>query len=71
MLELCKNLPYATFPVRASILPSCWDDVKRLIQKDGFTLTIWNSEPLDNDLKNWIFKNTDPKKCFYDIKIIN
>jgi hypothetical protein len=66
MLQLCRIIKYVTFPVRASILPRSWENVKKLLEKDGYTLTIWNSEPLENDLKNWIKQNTDPKKCFYD-----
>jgi hypothetical protein len=66
MLQLCRNIKEVTFPVRASILPRSWENVKKLLEKDGYTLTIWNSEPLDHDLKKWIEQNTDLKKCFYD-----
>jgi hypothetical protein len=66
MLQLCRNIKVVTFPVRASILPRSWENVKKILEKDGYTLTIWNSEPLDSNLKKWIDQNTDPKKCFYD-----
>jgi hypothetical protein len=66
MLQLCRNIKEVTFPIRASILPRSWENIKKLLEKDGYTMTIWNSEPLDYDLKKWIEQNTDPKKCFYD-----
>jgi hypothetical protein len=67
MLDICKGLESATFPVRASILPKFWRNVRKLIENKNHTLTIWNSQPPEDDLKNWIFKNTDPQKCFYDV----
>jgi hypothetical protein len=67
MMQLCRNIKDVTFPIRASILPRSWENVKKLLEKDGYTLTIWNSELLDDDLKKWIEQNTDPKKCFYDL----
>jgi glycerophosphoryl diester phosphodiesterase len=66
MLQLCRNIKEVSFPIRASILPRSWENVKKLLENDAYTLTIWNSEPLDDDLKKWIEQNTDPKKCFYD-----
>jgi hypothetical protein len=67
MLDICRDLENMTFPVRASILPKFWRNVRRLIENKNHTLTIWNSEPPEDDLKKWIFKNTDPQKCFYDV----
>jgi hypothetical protein len=67
MLYICGALDEATFPVRASILPRSWQNVKRLIEKENYTLSIWNGGRVDNDLKDWIIKNTDPQKSFYDL----
>jgi hypothetical protein len=69
ILVICKNLDEATFPVRASILPRSWQNVKKLIQKEGYTLTIWNSGPVDAELNSWILKHTSKQNCFYDFTI--
>jgi hypothetical protein len=70
MLSACQNVDAVTFPVRASILPRSWENVKRLIERRNHTLTIWNSEPVGSSLKDWIDINTDPQKCFYDLKFL-
>jgi|GEM_PF-1440025 len=67
MLAVCKDLEEVIFPVRASSLPGSWKNVKKLIEKEGHTLTIWSSGPIGTKLKDWIIKNTDPNKCFYDL----
>jgi hypothetical protein len=55
-----------TFPVRASILRASWVAVKRLLEGKGRTLTIWNSEPVNAELNNWLLKHTSKQNCFYD-----
>jgi hypothetical protein len=69
MLELCKDLKNVIFPVRASILPASWVAVKRLLEGKGRTLTIWNSEPVNAELNNWLLKHTSKQNCFYDFTI--
>ncbi|HLZ58705.1 MAG TPA: DUF2181 domain-containing protein [Ktedonosporobacter sp.] len=66
MLELCRDIPQLTFPVRASLLPTSWKVLTRLIEPEGYSLTIWNAEPIDKDLQAWIHDNTDPTRTFYD-----
>ncbi|MFH1657376.1 MAG: DUF2181 domain-containing protein [bacterium] len=69
MLELCKKVQgnNITFPVRAYLLPKSWSQLQRLLTaKPCSTLTIWNNEPLSEDLIAEIKKNTDPEKTFYD-----
>ncbi len=66
MLRLCEGIPQVTFPVRACLLPNSWEQVSRLIEDGGYTLTVWNNEPIDTVLKNWIQNNTNPEKTFYD-----
>lgn len=68
MLTLCENadIRVVTFPVRACLLPKSWNALERLITKDGYTLSIWNNEPVDEELRDWIKNNTDPSKTFYD-----
>lgn len=66
MLRLCENIEQVTFPVRAYLLPTSWDNLKPLIRKDGYSLTVWSNEPIDEQLKKWININTDPQKTFYD-----
>jgi hypothetical protein len=69
MVRICRDLNSVTFPVRASILPHSWKNVKSLLQKEKWTLTIFNSRPLDSELLDWIKQNTDPQKCFYDFTV--
>ena len=67
MLALCKDLPEVTFPVRACLLPNSGTHLQRLIKnKEGYTLTVWNNEPVSNELRDWIKTDTDPAKTFYD-----
>lgn len=66
MLKLCEGLPEVTFPVRACLLQNSWEQLQRLITKDGYSLSIWNNEPVDKELQDWIKANTDPAKTFYD-----
>ena len=67
MLGLCEGLREVTFPVRACLLPGSWNEAGRLVAKNGRTLTVWNSKPVDAELKEWIENNTDPEKTFYDV----
>jgi hypothetical protein len=67
MLDICRGIKEVTFPIRASLLPDSWPYVKKLIKKDYYTLTIWDSRPMDHELKQWLIKNMDPNKCFYDL----
>ncbi len=66
MLEICTGFSTVTFPVRACLVPSSWPELQRLIAKDGYTLSIWNNEPVSIELQNWIHSNTDTRKTFYD-----
>jgi hypothetical protein len=67
MLSLSEGIAEITFPVRACHLPQSWDELRRLIEIDGRTLTIWNNEPINADLAAWIKEHTDPAKTFYDL----
>jgi hypothetical protein len=69
MLKLCKNLRNVTFPIRATLLPTSWAAVKKLIDDEGRTLTIWNSGPIDAALNDWILNHTTKQNCFYDFSI--
>ncbi|OGM75394.1 hypothetical protein A2382_03165 [Candidatus Woesebacteria bacterium RIFOXYB1_FULL_38_16] len=66
MFELVKDFEEVTFPVRACLISNSWKQLQRLIKKEGFSLTIWNNEPVDGKLQNWLKENTDPIKTFYD-----
>ena len=66
MLALCHDIAEVTFPVRACLLPNSSAEIERLIKKEGRTLTIWNNEPVSDELRDWIKNNTDPQKTFYD-----
>jgi len=65
MLALCQGVETATFPVRACLMPGSWNDLKRLIQKENYTLSIWNNEPVTEKQIEFL-KTTDRSKCFYD-----
>lgn len=66
MLMLCRDFETVTFPVRALYLPNSWNNLQRLIKREGYSLTVWNNEPVNDELKDWIRENTDPKKTMYD-----
>lgn len=67
MLALCRDIEAATFPVRASMLPASWIYISQLLQREGYSLTIWNSEPPDDHLLAWIREHTDPTRTCYDL----
>lgn len=67
MLSLCREVQQATFPVRASLLMSSWQHLTRLVQSDGYSLTIWNAEPVDQELLTWMREHTDPARTMYDL----
>lgn len=67
MLKLCKSMPDVTFPVKASLLPISWEALRHLVEKDGYSLSIYNKEPITEELQKWIETNTDPEKTMYDL----
>ena len=69
MIELCDGLPAVTHPIRAAMLRDSWDEVQQLLNAEGRTLTIWNTGPVQQDLKIWIKEHTDPLKCFYAVEL--
>lgn len=68
MLDIIKkyNVPI-TFPIRACYLKSSYSELQPLIQKPNYTITIWNSEPILNDLKDWMKHKLDRNKTFCDL----
>lgn len=66
MLELVKGYKEVTFPIRICLLHNSWQQLSKLVEREGFSLSIWNNEPVDEELKTWIKENTDPQKTFYD-----
>lgn len=66
MLALCQKyaLEQVTFPVKASFLPSSWQYVRRLLAKEGYTLTLWGEA--DQRTWNWVREYTDPLVTCYD-----
>ena len=70
MLELCQkhHLQQVTFPLRASYLPRSWENVTRLLQPEGYSLTIWEGGSLSPELANWLRTATDPAQMCYDCR---
>jgi hypothetical protein len=66
-LELCRDVQQATFAVRASLLTASWQHVARLLQSEGYSLTIWNAEPVEQEFLAWMRENTDPAHTMYDL----
>ena len=69
MLALCVGMENReiTFPVRACLLPNSLDELKRLLgDRKNWTLSIWNNETVDPELREWIRTNTDPARTYYD-----
>lgn len=68
MLGLCHeyHLQQVTFPVRATYLPASWEHVARLLQVEGYSLTVWDVLPLSKDIVRWLRDTTDPARVCYD-----
>ncbi len=66
-LALCRDVQQATFAVRASLLTASWQHLTRLLQSEGYSLTIWNAEPVEQELLAWMRANTDPTRTLYDL----
>jgi hypothetical protein len=66
MLNLVSDLSEVTFPIRACLMPKSKEQLFSLLTKTDFTLTIWNNEPVDEELRNWIKENTNRKNTYYD-----
>lgn len=56
-----------TFPVRAYYVRGSWTELERLIEKPNTTLTVWNSEAVEEDFKAWMWEEADPERVFYDL----
>lgn len=69
MLSVCAELGHVTFPVRATMLPRSWDNVQLLLTRPDSSLTIWESLPIDTQLKAWLRQHTDQNKCFYEVEL--
>lgn len=67
MKAYCTELDYVTFPVRAVSLPRS-ESISTLLDQDGRTLSIWNSEPISQETSAWLSQNLDPRRCFYDFE---
>jgi hypothetical protein len=67
MLAICRGMTNITFPVRASLLPLYWEEIKKLIDSENHTLSIWNGRPVNKRLEQWLNQYTDSRKCFYDL----
>lgn len=68
MLEIVEDFDYPiTFPIRACYTRSSYSELQMLLQKPNYTLTIWNGEPISNDLKEWIKHKFNHDKTFYDL----
>jgi len=68
MLEIVKDFDcLITFPIRACYTKSSYSELQILLQKPNHTLTIWNNEPVPDDLKSWIKNNFDHDKTFCDL----
>lgn len=66
MLAYCQGVEHVTFPVNARRLRFSLEQVTRLLQPEGYSLTIWDGTPVDEDLRLWLLKHTDPAKVSYD-----
>jgi len=68
MISLCRWLEEVTFPVRLSLMEESWPHLQRLIQKDGWSLTVWSgTDPVTDDQRQWLKDNVDPMKAFIDM----
>lgn len=67
MAALCEKIGNdILIPVRACLLPSSWENLQFIVKSNKYFLSIWNNEPVEEELLDWIKKNTDYKTTFYD-----
>jgi Menorin len=66
MLAACQGVAQVTFPINARLLPYAWPHVVRLLQPAGYSLTVWDGEPVSEQLLAWLRANTDPARTCYD-----
>ena len=68
MISVCRWLDNVTFPVRLSLMEESWPQLQRLIEKDGWTLTVWSGTDLvTEEQRQWLRDNVDHNKAFIDI----
>jgi len=68
MISLCRWLDNVTFPVRLSLMEESWPELRRLTEKDGWTLSVWSgTDPVTSDQRQWLKDNVDSMKAFIDI----
>jgi hypothetical protein len=68
MISVCRWLDNVTFPVRLSLMEESWPQLQRLIEKDGWTLTVWSgTDPVTENQRQWLKDNVDPMKALIDI----
>jgi hypothetical protein len=68
MISLCQSLDDVTFPVRLSLMEESWLELQRLIERDGWTLTVWSgTDPVTEEQRQWLKDNVDPMKALIDI----
>jgi len=66
MLDLLTGIENVTFPVQASRLPDSWAQVSQLLQRESYSLTIWDGQPVTKELLQWLQEHTDPERVSYD-----
>jgi hypothetical protein len=67
MIELCRNLKQdILLPLRACLLPNSWKNLKEILNNENYWASLWNNEPINDTLLNWMKANTDYQKTFYD-----
>jgi hypothetical protein len=68
MLKVCGQVEGSiTFPVRAYYVKDSWGELKRLLKGPENTLTVWNSEAVEEGQKAWLREEMDPERVFYDL----
>lgn len=68
MAALAKNCDgLITFPVRACYLLVSWSALRKLLQNDRHSLTIWNRESVDGQTLSWIGEQVLVERLFVDL----
>ncbi|MSS73646.1 MAG: DUF2181 domain-containing protein [Candidatus Latescibacteria bacterium] len=68
MLKVCEQAEGpVTFPVRAYYMRDSWTEVKRLLERPEDTLTVWNSEVVEEGFRAWLKGEVDPGRVYYDL----
>jgi hypothetical protein len=64
------EITHITFAVEVRTLRNSWNVAQALLADTTHSLTLWQYQPVDAELANWINENIVPVRAFYDITYV-